>query len=91
MAGDDLTRDRLRTSEAILTLGALAASRLLEDGMVVLHLSQEGVVQVCPPHEVKLDALSEDDAISKLLDVGYDDAQLVEYLEGRTARGKAYG
>jgi hypothetical protein len=85
--GDDLTKDRLRTREAVLTLGALAAKKLLEDEAVVLHLGQDGVVQVCPLHEVQLDGLEEDEALKRLLDRGYNDDGLIEYLKGRTARG----
>ena len=88
MAVDDLTRERLPTPEAVLTLGAVVVRALQERGVVTLFVNLGGVVELCPPHEVELDGLPEEEAIQVLVARGYADKLLVAYLKGREARKK---
>jgi hypothetical protein len=86
VAEDELTRERLPTAEAVITLGALAVRALQQHGVVTIFMNQEGVAEICAPGEIELDAFPEADAIGVLLDRGYQDEQLVAYLRGREAR-----
>lgn len=87
MAGEDtLTKDRLSTPEAVLTLGALAVRSLEAYGMVVLFTAFDGTIQICPPEEFRLDAISEEDSIVALIEQGKTDEDIVQYLKGRSAR-----
>ena len=87
VAGEDLlTTERLPTPEAVLTLGALVVRLLQERGIAVLFVASDGTVQVCPPEELALDALSEDDAIASLLGQGVSEQTIIAYLKGRSAR-----
>lgn len=87
VAGKDLlTRERLPTAESVLTLGALAVRFLQERGIVTLFVALDGTVQICPPAELLLDALTEDDAIARLLEMGRDENGIISYLKGREAR-----
>ena len=86
MAADALTKDRLSTPDAVLTLGAVVVRVLQEKGIVTLFINREGIVELCPQNEMELDGLSEDAAIKALVDRGYHDDLVVEYLKGREAR-----
>jgi hypothetical protein len=83
---DDLTKERLPTPEAVLTLGALAVRALQEHGILTLFINEKGIVELCPPGELEMDGLSEQDAIVALGERGYTDERLVGYLKGREAR-----
>ena len=86
MSVDDLTRERLPTPDAVLTLGALAVRTLQEQGIITLFVNREGVIELCPRGEVELDGLPEDQAITALVDRGYTDEKVIAYLKGREAR-----
>lgn len=86
MAGEDLTIELLETPGAVVTLGALAVRALQEHGVVSMFVSAEGKIELCPPGELELDALEEQDAILRLTDRGYGESQMVAYLKGRDAR-----
>ena len=86
VAADALTKDRLSTPDAVLTLGAVVVRVLQEKGIVTLFINREGIVELCPQNEMELDGLSEDAAIKALVDRGYHDDLVVEYLKGREAR-----
>ena len=91
MAVDDLTLDRLPTPDAVLTLGALVVRALQDKGIVTLFVNGDGVVELCLPGELELDALPEDAVLQVLLDKGYSDKQLLAYLKGRKVRhGRFY-
>jgi len=83
---DDLTKERLPTPEALLTLGALVVRGLQEKGVITLFINLHDVVELCPPGEIEMDGLPENAAITALLEKGYTDKQLVGYLKGREAR-----
>jgi hypothetical protein len=85
---DDLTRERLPTPEAVLTLGAIVVRALQEKGVVTLFVNLGGIVELCPPHEVELDGLPEEEAIQALVSRGYADELVITYLKGREARKK---
>lgn len=70
----------------MLTLGAVTVRLLQEHGVVSLFINKNGEVEVCPPGEVGLDGLPEDQALSILIDRRYTDKQLADYLKGREAR-----
>ena len=89
MAGDLLTRERLPTADAVLTLGALVVRALQETGVATLFVNTKGEIEFCPRGELELDGLTEEEAIQRLLEKSYDDAQIVTYLKGREARGQA--
>jgi hypothetical protein len=83
---DLLTIDRLSTPEAVLTLGAVAVRALQEQGVVVLFVGPDGEVQMCPPEELMLDASDEEQAISKLLEQGRNETEIITYLKARAVR-----
>jgi len=84
--GASLHKSQLVSTEATAAVGLNAISRLLEFGVVTLFLDKQGYVLLADPGEITLDALPEQMAIKELVDRGYDDARLEEYLKGRDAR-----
>lgn len=72
-----------------MTLGALAVRVLQEHGVVSMFVSSDGKIELCPPGEIELDVLDEQEAISKLTERGYGESQMVSYLKGRDARAAA--
>jgi hypothetical protein len=88
VAGEKLSQNRLQTAEAVLSLGLVVVKGLQERRIATVFLNDDGDVELCPPGEYLHDALSEEDALMKLLDQGYSDEQLVAYLKGRKARSR---
>ena len=86
MAEQRLTKERLPTSEGVLTVGVLAVKELQERGFIALFVDKLGEVEFCPYLEICLDGLPEDQAIVDLVGRGYTDEQLAVYLRGRDAR-----
>jgi spore germination protein GerM len=90
VAGSDtseqLTKDKLQTAEAVLSLGLIVVRELYDKGIATVFINTEGQVEICPNGEVELDGLTQEDALSVLLDRGYDDVQLLAYIKGRKAR-----
>lgn len=86
MADEVLTRSKLQTAEAVLSLGVVVVKQLEERGIATVFLNLKGEVELCPDGELQLDTIPQDDAIATLLDKGYTDEQLVAYLKGRLAR-----
>jgi hypothetical protein len=91
VANQNLTKDRLATSEGVLSVGILAVKELQEKGFVTLFLNKDGEVEFCPRDEIVLDLFPEDQAISLLVEKGYSNSQLTDYLKGRDARKEKDG
>lgn len=95
MAGFDasgrLNKDNLQTAEAVLGLGLIVVRQLSDKGIATVFLNLEGQVEICPHGELELDGLDQDDALSVLVQRGYNDEQLLAYLKGRKAREIQYG
>lgn len=86
MADELLTMEKLASAPSVLTLGALVVNTLQEHRVVTLYVNRDGVVQLCPPGEIQLDGLPENEAIQILSSSGYSDEQLIAYLKGRDDR-----
>lgn len=81
-----LTRAGLFQVPAVQLLGQLAAARLFEHGNACFWLNGEGQVELVPLQELQLDLQPEDQAIQALVQAGYDDTRLSQYLKGRDVR-----
>lgn len=81
-----LRASELQTLRAVTTLGLIATRMLDEHKVVTLMINKEGVVEVVPTGEIELDALPESSALSALIQKGYTDKQLEQYLAQREAR-----
>lgn len=86
MAGEKLSREKLQTAEAVLSLGLTVVKELSEQGMVTVFINEAGEVELAPPSEVELDALEMAEALDVLVQNNYTDEQLFAYLRGRKAR-----
>lgn len=86
VAGEKLSQDKLQSADAVFSLGLVVIKQLQEQRIVTLFLNAEGDVEICPAGEYLHDAIPEEDAILKLLDIGYSDEQLMAYVKGRRAR-----
>lgn len=84
----ELSKHILFTKMGLEVLALISAQQLSKLGYVTLYLNSEGKAMVAAPGEVELDGLPEDEAIQKLLDLGYNDANLQVYLEGRDMRSR---
>jgi hypothetical protein len=91
VAEEKLSRDRLQTAEAVLSLGLVVVRELQEHGIATVFLNSEGMAELCPSGEHVLDALPEEEAVGALLEKSYSDDQLMAYLKGRTSRAKING
>jgi hypothetical protein len=89
IASEELSKKHIATTVGITAIGTIAARELLTRGSCVLFINSRGSVELVPYHEITLDALSDDQAIQKLLSLGYTDQQLLTYLGGRDTRRKA--
>lgn len=67
-------------------MGLVVVKELHERGMATIFINSDGEVELCPPREIELDGLVQEDALGILLDRGYTDDQLLAYLKGRKAR-----
>lgn len=76
----------LDTPQARVALGTVAANLLTLAGQVTFFVNADDLVEIAPPGEVELDACEPVAALEKLLQRGYTDEQLQEYLRGREAR-----
>ena len=85
-AGKPLSREQLGSDQATAALGVIATQHLALHGMVCLYTTADGIIQVAPPGEVTLDAVPEPMAIQELVDRGYTEDEMIEYLKGRDAR-----
>jgi hypothetical protein len=81
-----LSLDLLSTPGGLESLALFCAWHLRQCGTVALFLDQENLVQVVPLEELVLDALSEEEAILRLSEAGWDNEQLGGYLKNRDAR-----
>jgi hypothetical protein len=81
-----LTLAGLQTPDALVALGALAARALLERNQICFFLAKDGEIRLATIFEVHLDMQPEQEAISHLATLGYDDERLAVYLSGRDAR-----
>lgn len=81
-----LTRATLLQAPAVTVLGQLAANQLFEHGSACFWLNQDGQVELVPLVELQLDLVDEDRALQVLVEAGYGDNQLREYLMGRDTR-----
>lgn len=86
MAGEKLSRDKLQTAEAVLSLGLIVVRELFDRGVATVFINSSGDVELIPPGEIELDGLTQEDALAVLLDREYNDEQLMAYVKGRTAR-----
>lgn len=86
MAEEKLSKDTLRTANAVLSLGLIVVKELDERGVATVFINEAGEVELALPGELELDALEEDQALGVLMDRGYEDEQLLAYLRGRNAR-----
>lgn len=90
MAGTDtseeLTKTKLQSAEAVLSLGLIVVKQLQQKGIVTIFINADGKIEFCPFGEIELDGMSQDDALGILLDRGYTDEQLMAYLNGRKSR-----
>jgi hypothetical protein len=71
---------------AISALGVVAARMLQQQLIVTLMVARDGSIQVVPDGELQLDSCNEEDALATLVQKGYTDAQLYQYLEQRSVR-----
>lgn len=76
----------LDTPQARVALGTVAANLLQLAGQVTFFVNAGDLVEIAPPGEVELDATEVMHALQALLQKGYTDEQLQEYLRGREAR-----
>lgn len=91
MSDQKLTKDKLQTAEAVLSLGLVVVKELDAKGIITIFINENGEVELCPIEELMLDSLEHNEALSRLIDLGYEDEQLIAYLKGRRARGKYSG
>ena len=84
----DLTVDRLDHTDSIMTMGALCARALRENGQITLYVTLDHRVEIARPYEVELDLTPEKEALAALMRAGYTGEELVRYLQGRDARKK---
>lgn len=84
----DLTLERLEHTDSIMTMGALCARALREEGQITLYMTRDNKVEQALPGEVEVDIYAENDALRILIAMGYQDAQLVAYLRGREDRAR---
>jgi hypothetical protein len=85
-SSEQLTKDKLQTAEAVLSLGLVVVRELSHKGMATVFLNADGQVEICPFGEMALDIMPQEEALAILLDRNYSDEQLVAYLKGRKAR-----
>lgn len=88
MAGKKLSKEGLQTAEAVLGVGLVVIKELQERGIVTVFINAVGDIEICLPGECALDTLSEEEALSALLDNNYSDEQLMAYLNGRNTRAR---
>jgi hypothetical protein len=81
----------LATSAAPAVLGLIVVRQLLEFGQSSVYLDDEGYVAVAAPGEISLDSLPEPMAINTLVDQGWTDEEVANYLRGRDTRLKSGG
>ena len=86
MATEKLTKDGLETPAGVFSIGVTVAKDLIEYGLSILFINLNGEVERCSYTEILADNLQEDEAITYLVDAGYNDEMLVAYLKGRKAR-----
>lgn len=76
----------LNSTGAVAALGLVAATALQKVGLISLMVGTDGYIEVVPPGELELDRLLEPDVLRYLVELGYTDAQLSEYLRQRAVR-----
>ena len=86
VAEEKLSKDKLQTANAVLSLGLIVVKELDERGVATVFINEDGEVELALPGEIELDELPEDQAMDMLLDRNYEEEQIVAYLRGRTAR-----
>lgn len=86
MADEKLSREKLQTAEAVLSLGLTVVKELYERGIATVFINEAGEVELTAPGEIELDDIVEEQALNELLERGYTDEQLFAYLRGRKAR-----
>lgn len=84
----ELSDETIESEAGIYSLGIISSKFLKKFGMVSLFINSDGLVEWCLPGEMELDALPEDEALTRLLETGYTDEGLQTYLRGRDARNK---
>lgn len=86
VAGEKLSKDKLQTAEAVLSLGLIVVRELFERGVATVFINDAGEVELAPIGEIELDDIEEEQALGELLERGYTDEMLFAYLRGRKAR-----
>lgn len=76
----------LDTVAAISALGLVAARSLQANGIVTLMVGSNGAIEIVPSGELELDSMSIDSALQALIERGYTDKQLEQYLLQRDTR-----
>jgi|SRR4051812_552110 hypothetical protein len=84
-AGKPVRVEALSTSDAVATLGLVAARVLQQHGIITL-MAIDGVIELVPQGELELDCVGEQAALEQLIATGYTDTQLSSYLRQREAR-----
>jgi hypothetical protein len=84
--GAKLHVSALDTTAAVATLGLIAATALRSNQIVTLQVGADGYIELVPTGELELDNWSEADALHALIDRGYTDNQLADYLRQRAVR-----
>lgn len=88
MGDKKITKDGLQSAEAVLGLGLVVVKELQVRGIATVFVNNEGDIELCPPGEHAMDALSTEEALDTLLGADYSDQQLEAYLKGRAARAR---
>ena len=83
-----LHKTDLSSSGAPAAIGLLVSRQLLEYGQSTVYLDDEGFVSIAAPGETSLDSLPEEMAINTLLEQGWNEDEVANYLRGRDARLK---
>ena len=78
--------EQLSNVSAISALGLVAARVLQQHGIVILMIGADGTVEMVPFDELRLDSLTESDALHALIQSNYTDEQMQSYLQQREVR-----
>lgn len=76
----------LNSVPAVSAIGLVAARMLQQHQIVTLIVGTDGYIEVVPPGELELDNWGEEDALQNLIQRGYTDQQLADYLRQRAIR-----
>ena len=76
----------LLSPDAVVALGSITVKALMTWKQICVYLNSEGCAQIAPVMEVQMDGKPEEEAISLLSAIGYDDERLMRYLKARDQR-----